>query len=181
MKHGPWEILDSKKIYKSPWIEVKEDKVLTPDKKKGIYSTVKFNDSVHILPIQNNTVYLAEQFRYALGKQSIEVPSGCVDSGEIPIDAAKRELKEELGITAKKITLIGTIAMSPSSIKGQSYLYIAENLEFGEQNLDGNEIIKKMELPFNEALKLALNSEIQHNQSAILILKKHIMDTEKNL
>jgi hypothetical protein len=108
--NGPWKIKKSRKIYKNPWMEVFEDEVIRPDEKDGICGIVKILDGVCILPIDDNGyVYLVDQFRYALGKNIIEVAGGSLKKGEEILNVAKKELREETGILADEFISLGTI------------------------------------------------------------------------
>jgi len=78
-KNGPWKIESSREIYKNPWMAVREDSVVSGSGKRTIFGISKLNDWVMVLPIdENNNVYLVKQFRYALGKDSIEAPAGSI-------------------------------------------------------------------------------------------------------
>lgn len=76
-KHGSWTIQETSQKYKNSFINVREDQVVQPDGQPGLYGTVIMKPGVAILPIDSDrTVYLTRQFRYALGKESIEVVCG---------------------------------------------------------------------------------------------------------
>lgn len=92
-KHGPWTIKETTQKYRHNLIEVYEHQVIKPDGSHGIYVTVKVKPGVSVLALDDEgTAYLAREFRYASGANSIEVVSGAIDDGEQPGDAARREL-----------------------------------------------------------------------------------------
>lgn len=170
--HGPWKIKSSKEIYKNPWIEVQEDKVIRPDGKDGIFSTIRISDGAHVLPIdKNGYVYLTKEFHYAISKYDIEIISGGIDKNETLLHAAKRELKEESGISAKKWIYLGKINPFTTIVKSPSYLYIASELSFGDSDLEGTEKIEILKMKFKDALKMVMQGEITHSPSCVLILK----------
>lgn len=104
--NGPWKIKESKEKYQNHWMKVYEDKVVRPDGKDGVCGIVKMLDGVCILPIDDlGYIYLIEQFRYALGKNTIEVAGGSIKKSEKKENVAKRELKEETGIESDNIEL----------------------------------------------------------------------------
>jgi ADP-ribose pyrophosphatase len=114
--NGPWKIKESQEKYKNSWISVREDKVVRPDGKDGIFGVVEILEGVSVLPLDSDGyVYLTDEFHYAVEKNSIEVVSGAIDKNEKPLDAAKRELKEETGILAKKWTNLGIVPFHYSS------------------------------------------------------------------
>lgn len=172
LKHGPWRIKKKEIIYKNPWVEVEEDKVIRPDGMPGIFSVVKLSEGVSILPIDDKGyVYLVEEFKYALGTHSIEAVSGAIDDGETSLEAAKRELLEELGIFAKEFVYMGFVDPFTSNAKSRAYLFLAKVLEFGDHTREGTETIKPLKMKLEDAINLVVESKITHAQSCVLILK----------
>jgi 8-oxo-dGTP pyrophosphatase MutT (NUDIX family) len=172
MKRGPFEVTDSKTVYKNPWIEVKEDKVVWPNGKKGLFGTIDYTSGVSILSLTpNNEIYLNQEFHYAVGNDQLELPSGGVDSGETPLEAAQRELKEEIGVTAKSWTELGHIDPLTTILSCPNYLFLAENVLEGEATGEEKEMIKLIKLPFREVLQKVDIGEITHAATVVAILK----------
>jgi 8-oxo-dGTP pyrophosphatase MutT (NUDIX family) len=170
--NGPWKIKKSIEKYKNPWIKVIEDQVIRPDGKDGIHSVIEMVNGVSVLPLDNEGfVYITKQFRYSLGKESIEVVSGAIDKNEKPLQTAKRELEEELGIVANEWTNLGLVNPFTSIVKSSATLFLARKLSFKESNQDGTENIDLIKIKFEDALNMVMKSEITHGQSCILILK----------
>lgn len=170
-KNGNWTIKETNKRFENDFFKVYEDKVIQPDGKNGKYATLEFVPGISVLPIDDeNYVYLTEQFRYSAGRKTLEVVAGAVED-ETPMRAAKRELKEELGITAKEFIKLGKIQLDHSIIKSESTQYMARGLTFGETNKDSSEEMKTVKIKFEEAVEKVLNGEITHAPSCILILK----------
>lgn len=173
-KYGPWIIKETFSKYKNPWIEVKEDQVIRPDGKPGIFGIVKMKAGISVLPLDDaGFVYLTEEFHYAIGKESIEVVSGAIDGNETPINTAKRELLEELGITANDWIDLGLVNPFTTVINSPAYLFLAKKLKFTKANQEGTEIIKIRKVKMDEAVKMVLESKITHGPSCVLILKAH--------
>lgn len=94
---------DSKEIYEGEFLKLNQDQVLRPDGEPGTYAVVSLNPGVAVLAMDDEgSVYLTRQFRYILGKESIEVVCGAVEEGESPLEAAKREAREEAGPEASE-------------------------------------------------------------------------------
>lgn len=170
-KNGDWTIHESKRILKNDFIEVVEDAVTQPDGKPGKYAVVKMKPGVCILAFDDeNNVYLTKQFRYAIGRTSLEVPCGGVDESDA-LDGAKRELREELGIEAEDwrelapFDIDTSIAFSPASI------FVARKLKSVEKDEDETESIETIKMPFAEAIEKAVNGEITHAPSIVALLK----------
>lgn len=180
-KNGPWTVKSRRTAYKTPWIEILEDAVITPAGADSTYSTIKLRDWVLILPVdKDGNVYLVKQFRYAFRDESIDVPCGCVDARELPLVAAKRELSEELGITAKKWTALGRTKISPSQIENTTHYFLAEDLSFGNAHLDETEDITSLKVSLEKALEMVEEGEIVDETSSFLILKaKMFLDKRK--
>ncbi len=171
-KNGPWTIKETIPKYKNPWIEVKEDQVIRPDGKPGIFGIVNMKSGISVLPIDDDGfVYLTDEFHYAIEKDSIEVVSGAIDDNETPIITAKRELEEELGIKANEWTELGVVNPFTTVIKSPAYLFLARKLTFTKSNQEGTENIKLVKVKFKEAVKMVMESKITHSPSCVLILK----------
>jgi ADP-ribose pyrophosphatase len=171
-KHGPWTIKKTESRFKNGLIEVFEDEVIKPDKTEGSYATLRIKDGVAIIALDDEgDAYLVKEFRYAVGREDVEVVGGAIDEGEKPIEAARRELKEELGIEADEWTELGTVYHSTSIINSSSTLFLARQLKFTEKDEDSGEVIKTVKMPFDEAVKKALMGDLTHATSCVLVLR----------
>lgn len=170
-KNGNWTIKKTEQVFANDFFKVFDDSVVQPDGKDGKYATIEFISGVSVLAIDDEDyVYLTKQFRYAAGEETLKVVAGGVEN-ESAVDAAQREIKEELGITAEEFTELGTIQLDHSIIKAASTLFIARKLTFGETDRDAAEEMKMVKIKFSEAVEKVLNGEITHAPSCIIILK----------
>lgn len=170
--NGPWKIKGSQVKYKNPWISVREDQVIRPDGKDGIFGVVEIVAGVSVLPLDDNGfVYLTKEFHYAIEQDSIEVVSGAIDKGETALEAAKRELKEELGAEAKEWIDLGMLNPFTTVVKSPATMYLAKGIVFSEAKPEGTEKIDMLKVKFDDAVKMVMESEITHGQSCVLILK----------
>ncbi len=172
-----WQILSSNTIYDNNWIRVREDKVLNPAEKEGIYTTVHFkNKAIGIIPIDSNGfTYLVGQYRYPLNEYSWEIPMGGGKIGDDILASAKRELEEETGLVAEKWTNIMRIHTSNSVTDEEGCIFLAENLIQKQAQPEDSEdlIVKKISL--EEAYQMAMRNEITDSLSVAGILKVYIL------
>ncbi len=176
---NPWKILSSKSKYKTPWIEVVHHDVITPGGSNGIYGCVNFqNLAVGVITLDEDyNTWLVGQFRFPLQKYTWEIPEGGCPLDELPLDAAKRELKEEVGLTAKDWKLIQEMDLSNSATDEVSFTYLARDITIGEPCQDENEDITIKKLSFMEVYQMVLNGEIRDAISVAGILKvKQMLD-----
>jgi ADP-ribose pyrophosphatase len=170
-KNGPWTIKQTRRVFKNEFIEVFADEVIQPDGKDGEYATVRMKSGVCTLAIDDeDNVYLTRQFRYALGAESLEVIAGGMDAGE-PLENAKREAKEEMGIEAAEWIDLGTAETDTSIVRSQAHFFVARQLKFTKPDREGTEQMETVKINFDEAVEKVLNGEIKHSLSCLLILK----------
>lgn len=172
-ENGPWKVKSTKALYKSELIELHEDEVIKPNNEPGTYTTVRVKAGVSVLPLdEEGFVYLARDFRYAAERETIEVVGGAIDEGEERQEAARRELKEELGIEAEDFIELGQVDPMTSLIDSPSYLFLARgSLRFKEKELEGGENVRTTKLKLSEAVRMVMRSEITHGSSCVLILR----------
>jgi len=173
---NPWKTLATKDIYDNQWISVREDTVLNPAGGDGIYGVVHFkNLAIGILPVdaQHNT-WLVGQYRYALEEYSWEIPMGGSPLSDDPIDGARRELKEETGLTAGTWHNLMKVHPSNSVSDECGYIYLATDLTAGETEHEETEAIAIRTLPLEEAFKMCLNNEITDCMSVAALLRLQI-------
>lgn len=178
-KHGPWVIEESTRIYEGEFIQLDEDQVIQPDGQAGTYATARVKPGVAILALDDEgSVFLTKQFRYASGRDSVEVVCGAMEDGESPPEAAERELREEAGIEASGWTHLGSIDLEGSIVNCQSNLFIAKGLTRTGTDRDPTERIKILRVALGEALEMVMGGEISHGPSCVLILKAHQLEVK---
>lgn len=157
-----WKTLESRTVYDNPWITVLEDQVVNPGGGRNIYGRIHFkNKAVAIIPLDGKgNTWLVAQDRYTLGRRSWEVPMGGAPGDEDPLAAAKRELKEETGLSAGRWTEIMCLHTSNSITDETGIVYVAEDLTDGETEFEETEAIEVRKLPLTEAVEMALRGEI---------------------
>jgi 8-oxo-dGTP pyrophosphatase MutT (NUDIX family) len=175
---NPWTTLSSKHIYENSWIKLEEHQVINPAGGKGIYGKVHFkNKAIGIVALDDErNIWLVGQHRYPLNEWSWEIPEGGGPHHLDPLEAAKRELKEETGLVADEWQMVLRTHLSNSVTDEVGFVYLARGLKQLEQNLEATEAdMKVWKLPFKEALQMVLDGKITDSLSIMGILRVNLM------
>jgi ADP-ribose pyrophosphatase len=124
--------------------------------------------SAVILPVfADHTVALVRQYRHPAGRYLLEAPAGTLNKGEVPESGAARELEEELGVVAGKLEKLTEFFVSPGFCEEKMWLFLATELTETKQQLDDDEILEVVRMPFSEALEMITDGEIQDAKTII--------------
>jgi len=170
---NPWQTVASKEIYDNPWITVREDKVINPSGGDGIYGVVHFkNLAIGIIPVDSERhTWLVGQYRYSLEEYSWEIPMGGSLHADGPLDGAKRELKEETGLTAANWQMLMKVHPSNSVTDEVGYIYLATGLTAGAMQHEDTEDLLIKRVPLEQAINMAMTDEITDCISAAALLR----------
>jgi ADP-ribose pyrophosphatase len=176
IERGPWKIVQSREIYRDPWIGVRVDDVIRPDGKPGIHSIIDIKPGVCVLALDaEGNVYFTEEFHYAVGRVTLEGVSGGIETGESPLETAQRELREELGIHAGKWRELGVVDPFTANVVSPTRLFLAQDLTFTETKHEGTELIRCVRVPIDEAMRMLEDGQITHGPTCVLLLKTHLV------
>jgi ADP-ribose pyrophosphatase len=165
-------ILSSEYVYKGRLIRLRVDQVELPDGNRTIREVMEHPGAAVIVPVDGDgTVHLVRQYRDAIGQQLLEVPAGKLDPGEDPADCARRELREELGLTAGKLTRLTAFYSSPGFCDEILHVFLAEELTHGEEDSDHEEFIEPEQRPLDPLPELL--QELKDGKSIIGVLLAH--------
>jgi len=132
--------LSTRVVYRNPWMTVREDEVERDNGHRGIYGVVEKHDSAVILPIDGDHIYLVEQFRYPIGRCSLELPQGSLERpGLAPEAIAREELAQETGLLAAKLELLGSFIIAIGYSNQRDCAFLATGLTLGERSPDREE------------------------------------------
>jgi len=171
-----WKTINSKEVYKTPWIKVKDNSVTDPGGNNGVYAVVEFqNLAVGVIPLdEENNTWIVGQFRYPMNAYSWEIPEGGGNLKSPALESAKRELLEETGIVAKDWKLILEMDLSNSASDEKAFIYVAKDLSFQESNPDENEDLQILKIPFQELYERVLSGEIRDSLTVAGVLRLNL-------
>jgi ADP-ribose pyrophosphatase len=173
---GPWQVTSSESVYHNHWMKVREDQVIRPDGEPGIFGVVTFMPGVSVLPItEDGYAYVTEEYRYAIGHNSIEAASGGIEGGASPLETAKKELQEETGLTATEWIDCGMVDPLTSTMVSQQYMFVARGLKHGKSNPEGTEVITVHKIKLDELYQMVLDGKITHAPTCVLILRAKLV------
>ena len=171
-QHGPYTVLASEPRYRNRWIALREDRVIRPGGGDGLFGVVEMTSGSSVLAIDaDDTVFLVREYKYAIGRDSLEVVSGAMDDGETPLAAAQRELREETGLLAAEWHAMGAVDPFTTAIRCVNHLFLARGLTHTAASPEDGEELAVVALPFDQALQMVLSGEISHAGSCVLILR----------
>ena len=169
---GPYTILSTRRAYENPWLSVREDRVIRPGGKEGYFGVIEMKAGSSVLALTpQNEVYLVKEYKYGIERDSIELMSGALEADETPLEAARRELKEELGLEADEWVDLGVVDPFTTAVRSPNYMFLAMGVHEGERSPEEGEVLEILKTPFSVALDMVMRSEITHSASCVLILK----------
>lgn len=132
--------LSSREVYRNPWLRVREDQIERSNGTKGIYGVVEKDECAVVLPIEGETIYLIEQFRYTIGQRALELPQGGWETADVdPEELARGELREETGMVATSMVCLGTMWIAYGFTKQKQFVYLATGLTHAGTDPDPEE------------------------------------------
>lgn len=173
----------SNQIYHGRIISLYNDEIELPDGRPAFREYVKHPGGICVVPVtDDNEVLLVRQYRYPYGEEVVEIPAGKRDSREEDtLSGGKRELKEELGVTADRFVFLGEFYPTPGYTDEVIYMYAAFGLHFGETDPDDDEFIEPEKHHIDTLVDMILKGEIKDGKTQAAVLKTKLLIDKNNL
>lgn len=173
-KNKKARLISSRVAYRGPAFWVTTDQVLEPSGVKARRDIVHHTGSVVVLAVDDTgrepQVLLLRQYRHAAQQYLWELCAGRIDAGEKPLPAAKRELLEETGYTAKRWKLIFRFYASPGFVAETMAVYLAQGLRAGQAQPEEDEVIETRFFPLRDAVKMVMRNTIRDAKTISSVL-----------
>lgn len=174
--------LSVREIFPGRVIDVKLHQVVLEDGKQTAREVVHHNGGACVAALDpEGNLLMVRQYRFAMGRELLELPAGKLEKGEDPAVAAARELEEETGWRAERLALLSGMAVSPGYCTETVYIYRAFGLQATAQRLDEGEFLSVERLPLQKAVQMVMAGEIADGktQLGILMLSKQLQDEKE--
>lgn len=161
-----------KPLFNGRILNLREDTVRLPDGTTAKREVIEhFGGSCVAALNDKKELLMVQQFRYAVGKELLELPAGKLEKGEDPQICAARELEEETGYRAEKLYPLGVMYPTPAYCQEAIYMYYTDRLVPTSQKLDADEFLEVIAIPFEKAVEMVKNGEITDGKTGLAILK----------
>ena len=179
-----FHVVQSKKVYESNWITLYEELINVDDShdiNPILYNKIETFNTAHVVPIlEDGRVLMVENYRHGVGEILLELPGGFIEPGEIPSEAAKRELLEETGYISNKIEMISTFYTWPGRCTQKNHIFRATDLENGQAHkVDQAETIKVLSLSKSEVLNEMHGGRIKSASTISAIFRCYLYFSNK--
>ena len=153
-------------------IRLRTDTVLLPNGNRASREIVEHSGGVGVVALTDDSrIMTVRQYRHAMKEVVLEIPAGKLEKGEEPLLAAKRELAEEVGVTAENWRYLGPLYATPGYCEEIDHLYLATGLALGESHPDPDEFLERGSMPLTDAVDAVMRGDIPDAKTQTAILK----------
>lgn len=171
------QIIQATTIYDGRAFDVQKIQVRLPDGREGTYDLVQHPGAVTIVPVKDGQIYFVRQYRIGARQALLELPAGTLEPGEEPLPAAARETREEIGMAAAELRLLGDFFMAPGYSSEHLWVYLATGLTPDPLAADEDEFIDVVSIPVSQAYEMARSGQLMDGKSlAGLMLAQTILE-----
>jgi len=171
-----YETLHSETVYRGRAFNVRRDEIRLPDGKIARLDIVDHVGAVTLVPVDDqNRVWFVRQYRHPTGEMLLELPAGTVEPGEPPLECARREIREEIGMAAGRIELIGQYFLAPGYSTEFMNVFLATDLRPNPLPGDADEFLSVESIPLEQVLLMAEDGKIRDAKTlaSLMLAKKY--------
>ncbi len=166
------QAIDSEYKFNGRLIRLRTDTVLLPNGNRASREIVEHSGGVGVVALTDNgRIMTVRQYRHAMKEVVLEIPAGKLENGEDHLLAAKRELAEEVGVTAENWRYLGALYATPGYCEEIDHLYLATGLTLGESHPDPDEFLERGSMPLTDAVDAVMRGDIPDAKTQTAILK----------
>ena len=186
MKHDDeliWKTTETAPLLHTPVFDVIGQKEVSAAGLRGDYISVSAPDWVVVVPVYRGRFVLVRQWRHGASRLTVEFPAGVAEPGETPEQTAARELREETGFLAGRVTLLGVCCANPALFQNRIHICLAEELTpTGELHPDEDELLDDLLVPVEEVIDAFGAGEYAHAYmgTALAFYMRHTRRGERN-
>ncbi|MBN2550726.1 MAG: NUDIX hydrolase [Anaerolineales bacterium] len=165
-----FDLLQSETLYRGRVFNLKQDLVRLPNGRSYRLDIIEHNPAVAIVPVdEQGQIWFVRQYRHAAGKLLLEIPAGIVETGETPEACARREIREEIGMSAREIKQIGEFFLAPGYSTEYMYIYLATGLQPDPLPVDEDEFLSLEKIPLSQAEEFIRSGDIQDAKTLVAL------------
>ena len=170
-----FELLKSEILFEGRAFGLRRDHLKTPSGRTAKYDIIEHPGSVVLVPVDAaGNIHFVHQYRHATGTDLLELPAGTLEPGEDPLECARREIREEIGMAASQLREIGSFYLVPGYSTEYMHVFLATGLQESPLPPDTDEYLSVEKIPFVKALEMARNGQLPDAKSlAALLLAQH--------
>ena len=163
--------ISTKRIYDGKIVSLRVDTVLLPNGREATREVIEHVGAVCVVPVMpDGTTYMVRQDRYPFAEAVLEIPAGKLDAGEQPVDAANRELEEEIGMKASELIYMGEFRPSVAYDMEVIHMYLARGLVKTHQHLDEDEFLNIEAYPLDQIYSMILDNQLTDGKTIAAIM-----------
>ncbi len=156
-----FEKIDGGTVYEGNIMKIVKDRIRFENGQEAVREVSLHRPAAAVLPeTSDGKILLVRQYRYAVGEETLEIPAGLMEENETPEENARRELEEETGYIAGRLTFLYRYYSSPGFCSEVIHVFLADKLIPSVQNLDPDEFIEVVPVSLEEALRMIRGGEI---------------------
>ena len=172
-----FRLLKSELMYRGRAFDVRRDEVGLPNGQTTRLDVIEHVGSVALVPVDaEGRIWFVRQYRHATQQTLLELPAGTLEAGEAPEQGARREVREEIGMAAKKLQKIGEFFLAPGYSTERMHIYLATDLQADPLPGDEDEFLSVESIPAAQVYEMVAAGQLQDAKSlaALILARSHL-------